>query len=139
MTHYVPQADRSRAEALGLDPEDPRYINQDASFGIGEERCPWCRAHGTARPRLLCDIQQAEYALMDARTAAKCYRCHEPFTGIKHTLCGVCEARDKKEAKRYQRHGNTFQSRSLRLADGHGCVEAVSFAERDLYPEWFAK
>jgi hypothetical protein len=113
---------RDRAAAVGIDPDDPRYDNA-GEFGMGDEWCPWCLRHGTTRPRLRCDVQQAEYALMDAETTAKCYRCHEPFTGKQFTLCGECEAQDAMAAKKERQR--TPMRTGFHRPDGHGCVERV--------------
>jgi hypothetical protein len=122
---------RDRAAAVGIDPDDPRYDWHQP----GGKWCDWCHNHGTQSPRLLCDVQQAEYALMDAETTSKCFRCHEPFAG-KDTLCGECRARDAVAAKKERRRKHV-RSTAIRMDDGRGCVESVSFAERDMYPDWF--
>jgi hypothetical protein len=123
---------RDRAHALGIDPDDPRYRTESSTFGVGEEWCPWCLRHGTTRPRLRCDVQQAEYALMDAETAAKCYHCHEPFTGEKHTLCPECQARDAYEAKKERKRRRFTRSNAVYRDDGHGCVERIHPTELKL-------
>lgn len=122
-----------RAKAVGINPDDHRYKADPhfTGFTFGDEWCPWCHRHGTTRPRLRCDVQQAEYALMDAETTAKCYRCHEPFTGKQFTLCGECAARDAYEAKK-ERRWRFNRSTAVYRPDGHGCVERVHPTELKL-------
>ena len=128
---------RERAVALGIDPDDPKYERDPhfAGFAIGETWCPWCSKHGQARPRVKCDVQQAEYALMDPASRARCFRCFEPFTRTgTRLICPRCEAVDAAEATIGR---GSQESNALRTDDGCGCVERVSLAERDLYPDRF--
>jgi hypothetical protein len=130
---------RERAEAVGIDPDDPRYDNA-GEFGMGDTWCPWCHAHGTTRPRPMCDIQQAEADQMREAglSVAKCSRCRDPYEGETPAgrLCPTCQSRDDAAASRPYR-GPRFRSRAQYVDDGHGCVERATFAEIDAYPEWF--
>lgn len=128
---------RERALAVGIDPDDPKYERDPdfTGFTIGDVWCPWCSNHGQNRPRVKCDVQQAEYALMDPATRAKCFRCFEPFTlTATRLLCPRCAAVDAAEAVIGRR---SLVSNALRADDGCGCVERVHPVERDIYPERF--
>ncbi len=126
--------DRERAISLGINPDDPCY--EHSELDSSSQWCSWCRRHKVNRPRLLCDCQQAEAAIMRERgeSAFPCMRCSEPFhkQGL---CCDDCEARYYSEKAKPRRGGR--RSSALYQDDGHGCVERVSIAERDTYPDRF--
>ena len=122
---------RDRAKAVGLDPDDPRYQERSKIDG---KLCHWCLLHDTARPRLRCDTQQAEFALME-QPASKCFRCHEPFNA-NEPLCPACRTKDADGVKAERRRKRTV-IKGIYVDDSHGCVERATFAERAFYPRWF--
>lgn len=131
---------RERAIAHGIDPDDPKYLDDSPYNTAGVELCRWCVKHTVDQPRLLCDVQQADFALLEPATRQKCRRCKEPYTESR-PICPACEQREAASRKDNERRERGRPGRrgsgSVYVDDGFGCVERASFAERLYYPEWF--
>lgn len=115
---------RDRAKALGINPDDRSYSG-GGTFGPGDKPCGWCHLHAVRNPRLRCDCQQAEAAIVrnNGGEAFACSRCHEP-TPKPGSICTDCQATDAAQAKKERRRPRRFSSAAYR-DDGYGCVERV--------------
>lgn len=126
---------RERANALGINPDDPRY-STGSTFSAGDTWCSWCHYHAVRNPRVRCDCQQAEAAIIrnNGGEAHACFRCHEP-TPEPGSICGECRASEAAKSKDDRRYRRRLSS-ALYADDAHGCVERVHPTElKILNPE----
>lgn len=116
------RTNRERAEALGIDPDDPKYHPLGGHyFKAGDTLCPWCLRHPVRLPRLHCDVAQAEAQ----EDEVGCVWCGEPAP-METRRCERCAAREKRDAEAARRrYSGPPRSRAIYRDDGHGCVERV--------------
>lgn len=118
-----------RAEAIGIDPADPKYDTEYGGY-TGGPLCPWCLRHQADHPRLRCDVLVAENP-----GGHGCSLCLELADDPDmNRRCRRCADRERAEAAAARRGRRRFTTgdRKIYVPDGHGCVERLHPTEAAL-------